>query len=162
MTIGFKGFAKPKLLDSASVKALSDNVSDSLYVLYTGGNYGRRKASGRSKSLATVTERGKPIPIRTYIARAAKVVDPETGKGFGTDISVGGLSLHQGAKPAVYLYLERDADGNYRAVKNVPTPDPAYFEAAYRRGGFKAGDIVIPAEKPKASPKPKESVPTKA
>jgi hypothetical protein len=149
--VGFKGFAKPKILDRETVRDLRDNVGSNLYVFYTGGNYGRRKASGRSKALATVTEKGKPVSLRTYIERAAKAVDPETGKGFGTDISVGGLSLHQGAKPAVYLYLEKDDAGNYRAVKDIPTPDTAVFEAAYKRGGFKAGEIVLPAPKPKPS-----------
>lgn len=142
--VGFKGFAKPKTLDDEMVSSLKGNVPSNMGVVWTGGAYGRRKASGRSKCLATITEKMKPVLLTTYIERAARVVDPDTGKGFSTDISVGGLSLHQGAKPTVYVYVERDADGNWCAVKRVPTPDPKVFEAAYKAGGFKAGDVVIP------------------
>ena len=140
MRVGFKGFTKPAKIEDVKVKA--DNTAANLFVLYTGGVYGRRRASGRSNSLATITEKNKPISLRAYIERAAKA--GPNGTGYDTGISVGGLTLHQGAKPAVYLYLELDGDGNYRAVKDIPTPDPVVYEAAYKRGGFKAGDIVIP------------------
>ncbi len=139
-SIGFKGFAKPKTIETDAGKALLGNISADEYVFYTGGNYGRRRASGRSVALSTVTERRKPIALSTYVSRALKA-GPE-GKGYDTSISVGGLSLHQGAKPAVYLYLVRDASGAYRAKKAIPNVDPAFSEKP-----FKAGDIVIPAPK---------------
>jgi len=136
--VGFKGFAKPKSIPTEVGNALRDNVSADEFVLYTGGNYGRRRASGRSACLATITERS-PVSLRTYVERALKA-GPD-GRGFDTGISVAGLSLHQGAKPAVYLYLVKDADGNYRAKKNIPTPDKAFSEKP-----FAAGAVVIPAK----------------
>lgn len=136
MPLGFKGFAKERKLDADTKKAALENLASDEYVLFTGGKYARRRASGRSKSLATITEKGKPITLRTYAERAFKI-------GFSTDISVGGLGLHQGAKPAVYLYLVKDAEGNFRAKKAIPSPDRAFSKT-----GFEAGAIVVPA-KPK-------------
>ena len=139
-SIGFKGFAKPKTIEAETGKSLLGNISADEFILFTGGNYGRRRASGRSVALSTVTEKGKPVPLSTYVSRALKA-GPD-GKGYDTSISVGGLSLHQGAKPAVYLYLVRDASGAYRAKKNIPNVDPGFSAKP-----FKAGDIVIPAPK---------------
>lgn len=139
-SIGFKGFAKPKKIDAAVSSALIGNISSDEYVFYTGGNYGRRRASGRSAALNTITEVRKPIELSVYALRAFGA-GPD-GKGFDTSISVGGLSLHQGAKPAVYLYLVRDAAGNYRAKKSIPNVDPAFS-----KDPFAAGDIVVPAKK---------------
>lgn len=136
--VGFKGFAKPAKIEEETAKAMVNNVAPDEYVFYTGGSYGRRRASGRSASLATVTEVKKPIPLREYVERALKA--GEKGEGFPTSISVGGLSLHQGAKPAVYLYLVKDGDGNYRAKKAIPFPDRAFSETP-----FEGGDVVIPA-----------------
>ena len=157
--VGFKGFAKPSKIDGEKAKAMTENVSGDEFVLWTGGSYGRRRASGRSACLATVTEKMKPVPLTEYVSRCLKLAD---GAGYDTSISVGGLSLHQGAKPAVYLHLVRDASGNFVAKKNIPTPDKAVFQDVYERGGFKAGDIVVPAtvseakavahRKPKALP----------
>ena len=140
-SIGFKGFAKPKKIEADTGAALLGNISSDEYVLFTGGSYGRRRASGRSAALNTITEKGRPIALATYVARAYKA-GPD-GKGFDTSISVGGLSLHQGAKPAVYLYLVKDAAGNYRAKKGIPNVDPAFSKTP-----FAAGDIVLPAKKP--------------
>ncbi len=143
-SIGFKGFAKPKTIGADVSKGLLGNISADEYVFYTGGNYGRRRASGRSAALNTVTEVRKPIPLSTYVKRVF-AAGPD-GKGFDTSISVGGLSLHQGAKPSVYLYLVKDAAGAYRAKKGIPNVDPAFSAKP-----FAAGDIVIPAPKKPAT-----------
>lgn len=137
-SIGFKGFAKPKTIGADLSSALLGNISADEYVFYTGGNYGRRRASGRSAALNTISEVRKPIPLATYVKRVFAA--GPGGKGFDTSISVGGLSLHQGAKPAVYLYLVRDDKGNYRAKKGIPNVDPAFSEKP-----FAAGDIVVAA-----------------
>ena len=138
-SIGFKGFAKPKTLSTEDSAAMVGNVSSDEFILWTGNQYGRRRASGRSAALNTITEVGKPIPLATYVKRVFKARDD---KGFDTSISVGGLSLHQGAKPAVYLYLVKDASGAYRAKKAIPNVDPAFSKTP-----FAAGDVVIPAPK---------------
>ncbi len=135
-----KTFAKPAKIETDEAKALTGNIAGDEYVLYTGGAYGRRRASGRSISLATVTEVNKPIPLSEYVSRALKA--GPGGTGYKTSISVGGLSLHAGAKPAVYLYLVKRADGAYVAKKDIPFPDRAFSETPYE-----AGDVVIPAPK---------------
>jgi len=151
-SVGFKGFAKPSKVEN--LDAALENIPADEYVFYTGGNYGRRRASGRSASLATVTEVRKPIPVREYAKRAA--TSGPGGTGFPTSISVGGLGLHSGAKPAVYLYLVRDAAGNFRAKKDIPNPDRAFSETP-----FKAGDVVIPAPKATGAETKKIAAPKK-
>ena len=140
MSVGFKGFAKPAKIADDVAKSLVENLSDDEFVIWTGNEYGRRRASGRSLSLRTITEKMKPVPLTEYVKRAF-AAGPD-GRGFDTSISVGGLSLHQIAKPTVYFYVIRDADGNYRAKKDIPNPDRALFEKP-----LKAGDIVLAAKK---------------
>lgn len=137
--VGFKGFAKPAALDKEKTLAAISNISGDEYILWTGNEYGRRRASGRSVSLRTITEKLKPIPLAEYASRASKVSGE--GRGFDTSISIGGLSLHQIAKPTVYFYVIRDAEGNYRAKKDIPNPDRALFDKPLR-----AGDIVLAAK----------------
>lgn len=139
--VGFKGFAKPKALDNDTAKAQAENISADEYVLWTGNQYGRRRASGRSACLNTVTEKMTPVPLSEYVKRSQKA--GADGKGFDTSISVGGLSLHQIAKPTVYFYVIKDAEGNFRAKKDIPNPDRAHFDKP-----LKAGDIVLAAKKP--------------
>lgn len=140
---GFKGFAKPTKIDDTRAEGVLGNVAADEFVMWTGGNYGRRRASGRSACLSVITEKMKPVALATYVKRCLTLAD---GKGFDSGISVGGLGLHQGAKPAVYLHLVKDADGNFVAKKAIPSPDRNAFPEAYAKGGFKAGDIVMPAE----------------
>jgi hypothetical protein len=138
--LGFKGFAKPRTLDADAKEDYLGNVAGDEYVLYTGGKYGRRRASGRSAALATVKEVNRPLKLSTYVKRVLEI-------GFDTSISVGGLSLHQGAKPAVYLYLVKRADGAFVAKKAIPTPDPSVYPSTH----FEAGDVVIPAPETEAT-----------
>ena len=137
--VGFKGFTKPKTINSDDSKGMLGNVSGDEFIYWTGNQYGRRRASGRSACLNTVTEKGKAIALPTYVSRCLKAASD--GKGYDTSISVGGLSLHQGAKPAVYLYLVRDEAGNFRAKKDIPNVDPAFSNKP-----FKGGEIVIAAK----------------
>lgn len=126
--------AKPTKIDAETLAKKKADAGD-IYVLYTGGKYRARKSSGRFLSLGTVTEIGKPIPLATVYERAAKVRD---GKGFTPDLVRSGLFLHQGAKPAVFIALEKDDKGEFRAAKDVPLPDRDYFAGR----SFKAGDLV--------------------
>lgn len=152
MTVGFKGFAKPTKIDDERAKGALSNLPSDEYVLWTGGRYGMRRASGRAACLQTITEKNRPISVQTYVKRC---LDMNNGQGFDTQISMGGLGLHQVAKPAVYLLLVKDDKGNFVAKKRIPTPDPDAFPDAYKKGGFNPGDVVTPAKKEakKAAPK---------
>jgi len=144
--VGFKGFAKPAKV--ANADDMLGNVATDEYVYYSGGKYHGRRASGRNICFKTVTEVKKPVALTDYVKRGFKA-GPE-GKGFDTSISVGGLSLHQVAKPTVYFYLVKDAEGNFRAKRDIPNPD-----AAISAKPIAAGDIVIKA-KGKAIAKPEQ------
>jgi len=137
--VGFKGFAKASKISADDQQGMLANLDEDLVVYYTGGKYHRRKASGRSASLNTVSEKRKPVPIRTYAQRCFTAAG--NGRGFDTSISFGGLRLHQGAKPACYLLL-RKTEAGYVAETNIPTPDGF-------KGSFKEGDLVL---KPNGSP----------
>ena len=138
MSKGFKAFRKPATkLDDEFEKEARDAVGSEYVVYYTGGSYKRRKASGRSKALATIKEVKKPVPVSKLLERAAAI-------GFDSAFVKGGLGLHQVAKPAIYLLLERDDAGNLRAVKDIPVPDPKVFGTGK---SFSEGDIVVPKTK---------------
>ena len=142
---GFRGFRRPEEITSESLAATLERIDTrDLYVVYTGGKYGARRASLRSRSLATVTEVFTPVPLRTLLERAARAEGPTVG--FDPSVVRGGLSLHQGAKPAVYLFVEKRGD-DYVAVRDIPTPD------AKVNGGkaIKAGDVIA---FPSATPAP--------
>lgn len=147
---GFRGFARPRALDVADVAAsVAKFEGDPRGVYYVGGDYGRRKVSGRSRSLATVVEVSTFVPLSEFVRRAAEAARDEGG--FDAALAVGGLSLHSGAKPAVYLYLYRDPEGNLRAVRDIPTPGGAFAGRS-----FKAGEVVVPAA-PVEAPAPVEA-----
>ena len=145
MPIGFKGFAKPAKVENGS-EAIA-NLAEDEFVFFSGGNYRRRRASGRSRSLATITEVRTPVPVREYAKRALEA-GPNKGEGYDTSISIGGLTLHQVAKPTVYFYLVKNADGDFVAKTDIPNPDPDISASP-----LKAGDVVIPAGKAKAPAK---------
>ena len=122
--VGFRGFAKPAKIDQEEIKARSDSPNDAdLYVFYTGGSYRARRASGRFASLSSVKEVRKPVSIIEVYKRAANAAGE--GKGYAPSLVRGGLFLHAGARPCVYLPLLKDAEGNYRLAKDIPTPDPS-------------------------------------
>jgi hypothetical protein len=151
-----KRFAVPSKLDKEATKARIEAAEiDGLFVYYTGGVYRRRPSSGRSVALATITEKGKPLPLRTLLERAAKA--GPNGTGYSPDLVRSGLFLHQGAKPAVYYVLAKGEDGAYRAVKPINATDGG----TYGTGDVvvdKGGKLVPPKKATTASPAPKVEV----
>jgi hypothetical protein len=134
-----KAFRKPSKLDAGRVESSIKTADE--YILWTGSEKPNwRKASGRTACLRLVTEKRKPVSLAAWYGRAADAASKLTG--FDSDFARGGLSLAQGAKPAVHFLLTKDAEGNFRAVKNIPFPDPSFSAKS-----IKAGDIVIAAEK---------------
>jgi hypothetical protein len=133
---GFKGFRRPETISPEVLAFLKLRFEgDNRFVLYTGGAYSRRRASLRSNSLATVTEVREPVAILDFLTRAARAAGEDSGYDPATVL--GGLALHAGAKPAVYLYLYREGD-NFHAVKDIPNPDPSFSSRPFR-----AGDVVF-------------------
>lgn len=129
---GFKGFRRPEAIGDDVLEALRVRFEgDDRFVLYTGGAYGRRRASARSNALATITEVRTPVSILDLLRRAARA----SGEGIGYDPAtvLGGLALHAGAKPAVYLYLYRRGD-DFFAVKAIPNPDPSFSAKSFAAG----------------------------
>jgi hypothetical protein len=133
--VGFRGFAKPAAIDAKAVQEKIDrsNVQD-LYVYWTGGRYRARRQSGRSQSLATITEVKTPIALADVFKRAAKA---HGELGYTPELVRSGLFLHAGAKPCVYYPLEKKPDGSYVIAKTVPHPETG--------PALKAGDTFIPA-----------------
>jgi len=154
--VGFRGFRAPETISAVDLQNVLRRLDNSaLYVYYTGGTYRARKASLRSNALAVLNGTPKtPITLSDFLAKAARAQGGEVG--YDPNVVKGGLALHQGAKPAVYLYVEKMADGSFRAVKDIPTPDPTFSAT-----GFKAGDTVLQAPAAQA-PKPKKAVKAQA
>lgn len=120
MPVGFKGFRKPEAISEEKLASDIERLgSKEEGVIYTGAAYKRRKASLRSRSLATLdSDAGKFVSLSEFLRRAARA----TGESEGFDPATvkGGLALHAGAKPAVYLYVERSGD-EVVAAKDFPT-----------------------------------------
>lgn len=146
--VGFRGFAKPAAIDAKAVaeKIERSNV-DNLYVFWTGGKYRARRQSGRSQSLATVTEVKQPVPLGEVYRRAAKA---HGELGYTPELVRSGLFLHAGAKPCAYYPLEKKPDGSFVIAKTVPNP-----EGNRRPDGtyipLKAGEVFIAAPAPEAA-----------
>jgi hypothetical protein len=103
-----------ELLADALARAPNDH-----YVVWTGGAYKAQAGSLRSEGLKVITEAGTPVKLREVLRRAARI---DGHKGYNPDTLRSGIRLHQGAKPAVYLLVERGLDGKFRAVTNIPDP----------------------------------------
>lgn len=154
--VGFKGFRAPEKIAEKDLDARLATIDPrgEFFVYYTGGNYGGRRASARYNALRTIADRPKEfIPLTEFLRGAARA----TGKDSGYDPSVirGGLALHGLAKPSVYLFLKRNAKGDYEAAVKTPRPDPALFPGA----SFNPGDIVFAADD--AAPKKAIAAPKK-
>lgn len=145
---GFRGFRKPEVVTEEALTGFlsrsglsADNAN--LYILWTGGEYKRRAMSARSQALYALNVKGKPVKLADWLREAARCRasegDPE--RGFDPATVRSGLFLHQGAKPCVYLALERRADGSFVAAKDVPT-----VGGLDGIGTLKRGDLVIAAE----------------
>jgi hypothetical protein len=145
---GFRGYRRPEHVSEAALTSFldrsglsSDNAN--LYVMWTGGNYRRRLGSARSSALFTLDVKNKPVRLADWITLSARCRASEADPQFGYDPATvrSGLFLHQGAKPCVYLALERKADGSFVAAKNVPVPDGSLGFVSLNRG-----DVVIAAD----------------
>ena len=143
---GFRGFRKPELITQEAIDGFltrsglsADNAN--LYIMWTGGEYKRRLGSARSQALYALNVKDKPVKLADWLREAARCRDTEQGIGFDPGVVRSGLFLHQGAKPCVYLALERRADGSFTAAKDVPTPDPKLGFVTLKRG-----DLVIGVE----------------
>lgn len=148
---GFKGFRKPQQITDDALKASIERMSGikGRYIYWCGEPYKARVQSLRSNSLATISEKRKPIALVDWITRAARVVSKEVG--YSPERVREGLYLHRNSKPAVFFELERDAKGNFVSVNDVPN-------ASGFPKGLKRGDVVIaakPAGERKALPKGK-------
>ncbi|MBC4018974.1 hypothetical protein ACFQU2_14370 [Siccirubricoccus deserti] len=103
------------------------------YVIWTGHRYRSQAGSLRSQALSRITEVGEPVSVQTLMQRAARI-DGELGFDPATVRS--GLGLHQGARPAVYLLVDRKASGDYAAVRDIP------FAGSPSRA-IREGDVVL-------------------
>jgi hypothetical protein len=144
---GFKGFRRPEVITDEALSNFgarsglsADNAN--LYVMWTGGEYRRRAMSARSQALYALKVQDKPVRLMDWIRDAARVKDADQQIGFDPGVVRSGLFLHQGAKPCVYLALERRADGSFVAAKDVPVPDP---RLGYT-GPIVKGQVIIAAE----------------
>lgn len=144
---GFKGFRRPEVISDEAIANFgvrsglsADNAN--LYIMWTGGEYRRRQMSARSQALYALKVEGKPVRLMDWLRDAARVKDAENNVGFDPGVVRSGLFLHQGAKPCVYLALERRADGSFVAAKDVPVPDPRLNYS----GPIAKGDLIIAAE----------------
>lgn len=146
--IGFRGFRRPETVNPEAVRYVGE-ATEGLFVYYLGGTYGRRRASLRSNALATVTEVKKPVPVSEVVRRASNLGD---GLGYDPKTVLSGIKLHQGAKPAVYILVEKDVEGNLVAYKDVPFPGEGR--------PLRAGAVVVPAkEKAPKAPKKEKALP---
>lgn len=103
------------------------------YVIWTGRELEGREGSLRSRSLKVLTEAGAPIPLRVLLQRAARL---EGERGLDPDAVRSGVRLHQAAKPAVYLLVEKLASGDYAAVTDIP------FAGSLTRR-VRAGEVIL-------------------
>ncbi len=137
-------FRKPSKL-SASDSAALEKLRGDEFLVFTGGRFNGKRGSGRFESTRVYGGKvGVPYPVKRYALDALSAKGE--GEGYSPSISVGGL--RNAATPpgaglpsgAVYLFVEKDAKGNFVASVDIPTADPRYFPK-----GLKRGDIVIKA-----------------
>lgn len=138
--VGFKGFTKPAEISQELVAQKSKTMAlENLFVVWTGNPYKARRQSARSNSLRTISEKMTPVPVSELLKRAATCMGTT---GFSPDVVRAGLFLHQGAKPAVYLAVEKREDGAFVAAASAPFADGF-------ANGLKKGDVVISAAQKK-------------
>ncbi len=107
-------------------EAISRTSADH-YVIWTGHTYPSWQVSLRSRALAQIREVGVPVPLRELLRRAARI---EGSLGLDPGTVRSGVRLHQGAKPAVYLLVERNRMGDYTALTDIPYAGPAFRRIA--------------------------------
>lgn len=144
---GFPGFRAAESIGKDKLSLALERLAPSIeghYIYWTGNNYNFRRPSLRSNALRCLTEKRRPIALKTWIARAAGCAGD--GMGYDPQTVKQGLALHQGAKPCVYFELKKDPQGNFRAVYNIPFAD-GHAKA------IKAGDVVIKNPATNGTPK---------
>lgn len=87
------------------------------YVIWTGHPYGAQQGSLRSQALGLIKTVGTPVSLRTLLSQAASI---NGAFGFEPATVRSSVHLHQGAKPAVYLLVEKRPSGDYVALKEIP------------------------------------------
>jgi len=123
----------PERISERALQATLQRTPASQYVIRTGHHYNNKQGSLRSAALRHVTEITRPVPLAEVLRRAARF---DGDIGFDPATAQSGIRLHQGAKPAVYLLVERDLAGDYRAVREIPFAGPLQLRIA-------AGSIVM-------------------
>lgn len=152
-TIGFKGFTKPTKITAEQVTEKLARLShEGLFVYWSGSAYRWRRGSGRSGVLALVTEKKRPIPLKTLIERAAKATDG--GLGYTPDFVRSGLFLHGGSKPSVFFAVTKNDNGDLVAARDYPFPDESVSVKP-----IKAGQVIVKAKEkaPRGSKKELEA-----
>lgn len=87
------------------------------HVLWTGAAGSFRRGSLASRCLSVLDAPGEPVRLRWLMQRAAER-EPAVADAPGAVRDA--LRMHQKAKPAVYLLLERAACGTFHAVCDIP------------------------------------------
>lgn len=105
------------------------------HVLWTGAAAGFRRGSIASRCLSLIDVAGEPVRLRWLMQRA---VETDPAMASAPLALRDALRMHQQAKPAVYLLLERQPSGAFHAVANVP-----YAGVVGSR--LEAGEAVIDA-----------------
>lgn len=89
------------------------------FVIWDGATYEGKPGSRSSAAFALVTEAWRPISMRDLVVRAARL-DGE--RGIRPDATRDAIRQHQGARGASYLWVRRNATGEYVLVNDVPFP----------------------------------------
>ena len=87
------------------------------HVLWTGAAGSFRRGSLASRCLSVLDVPGELVRLRWLMQRAAER-EPAVAHAPGAVRDA--LRMHQKAKPAVYLLLERAACGTFHAVSDIP------------------------------------------
>jgi hypothetical protein len=149
---GFKRFGTSRSFTAVERKAAvaaAAEGNDSEFLYYTGNPYRAKRKSRRFRTLSAAVlpaEVGTFVPFATVLDRATKAVSKS--EGFDPANVRGDIYNHQNSKPVVYFLLERDGEGNYRAVKDIANPDPTVSDKP-----IEAGAVVFAAKKRAATRK---------
>jgi hypothetical protein len=105
------------------------------YVLWTGRPAIGQAGSLRSRAFGCIHEVGVPVSLRVLLQRAARL---DGAAGLDPDAVRSAVRLHQMARPAVLILLERRAAGEFVAVTDIPHAGALHL-------GLRAGEVLIDA-----------------
>ena len=131
-----------EVISAEAVEAEVAQLPANQFVYFTGGEYRYQRGSARSAALTTIREPNVLISLRDYARRAARI---DGDKGVRPSFARSALALHQGSKPAVYLYLEERPNGDLVSVSSIPHPDGFTYR-------FEPGSVVF-----RASQRPRQA-----